>query len=100
MSKPFKITTPEPIIGRTVDGKFARIPTPAQVIDKNSADTGATNGEANRAARVPDRAIGDGSAKDVSGPGANTPTPVYPDALPWPEAGPNNDAGKLPFKLR
>jgi hypothetical protein len=101
MPKPFKLTTPEPTLGRRSDGKFVRIqaPLPAQVIAKNSADTGATNNEALRAARVPDREVGDDEVKDVSGPNANAPAPVYPDAIPWPEAGPINDAGKVPFKL-
>lgn len=102
MPKPFKLTTPDPTIGRGADGKFTRVaaPLPAQVIEKVGADTGATNNEALRAVRVPDREVGKGSVKDVGGPGANAPAPVYPDALPWPEAGPINDADKVPFKLK
>lgn len=103
MPKPFKLTTPSDAgIGRRPDGKFVRIasPTPAQVIDEHGAETGATNNEALRAARVPDREVGKGAPKDVSAPGATAPAPVYPDALPWPEAGPINDADRVPFKLK
>ena len=100
MSKPFKVTSPVTTIGRSSDGKFTRAPLPAEVIAKASADTGATNGEALRAAMVPDRPVGKGAPKDVGGPGANALAPVYPDAQPWPEAGPHNDANKVPFKLK
>ena len=103
MPKPFKINTPRDAgIGRASNGQFVRVtaPLPAQVIDKNSADTGATNSEALRAARVPDREVGKGAPKDVGGPNANAPAPVYPDAIPWPDAGPINDANKVPFRLK
>jgi len=99
MAKPFKLSNPGDLgIVRASDGRFAKLPLPAEVLAKNSADTGATNNEANRAARVPDRMIGAGAPKDVAPPSAGAPAPVYPDALPWPEAGPYNDAGRTPFR--
>lgn len=101
MGKPFKLSTPATEIARRTDGKFTKVvaPLPAQVVAKYGAAEGVTNGEAGRAARVPMSDVGMGSPKDVGGPGAPAPAPVYPPALPWPEAGPFNDAGRKPFRF-
>jgi hypothetical protein len=102
MAKPFRLSSQSDLgIARGASGRFEKLvtPLPAQVIAKHSADNGATNNDANRAARVPDRMVGSGAPKDVGGPGAKAPAPVYADAIPWPEAGPNNDADRKPFRV-
>lgn len=101
MAKPFKLSGGSGT-GPTRDdsGRFMRSPLPGQVIEKYPAEKGVTNNEALRAVRVPDRMVGSGAPKDVAGPGAAAPAPVYPDALPWPKAEPFNDANKVPFKFR
>lgn len=101
MSRPFKLTTPVATIARRTDGRFEKVvaATPAQIIDRRGAADGATNAQAMRAEMVPLREVGPGAPKNVGGPGTKTPTPVYPDANPWPEVGPFNDADKKPFRF-
>ena len=99
--KPFKVTT-EAALGRNADGRFTKLipSTPMQVIDR-SGTNGVPLPDEVRASQVPDRDVRVGVAPvNVAGPGAGAPAPVYPEALPWPEAGPNNDANKLPFKVK
>jgi len=100
MGKPFKLANSESGPRREDAGKFVRMPLPGQVIERFSATDGITNEQALRAARVPDRMVGEGAPKNVAGPGYPAPAPVFPDALPWPKAEPFNDANKAPYKLR
>lgn len=101
MPKPFKLSTPAAEIARRTDGRFTKVvaPTPAEIMNRYGAAEGVTNAEAMRAAAVPMHDVGPGAPKDVGGPGAKAPAPVYPPALPWPEAGPFNDANKKPFRF-
>lgn len=97
--KPFKITS-QVQLGRSGDGRFTKqlvAAAPPQVLDL-TIDKGVRLNEAVNTSRVPDRAVGDGPKKDVAGPNARVPSPVYPDSLPWPKAGPVNDANRRPFK--
>jgi hypothetical protein len=101
MAKPFKLsgssgTGP----ARDSGGRFLRAALPGELVTKYPAEKGFTDNEALRALRVPDRMVGEGKPKNVAGPGATAPAPVYPDALPWPKAEPFNDANKVPFKFR
>lgn len=101
MSKPFKLTTPAAEIARRADGRFTKIVAdlPAQIMAKRGAAEGVTNAEAMRAEMVPLKEVGPGAPKNVAGPGARAPAPVYPEANPWPEPGPFNDADKKPFRF-
>lgn len=101
MSKPFKLVSPAVEIARRTDGRFEKVVAalPAQVMAKRGAAEGVTNAEAMRAEMVPMREVGPGKPKNVGGPGTKTPTPVYPDAIPWPEVGQFNDADKKPFRF-
>ena len=101
MPKPFKLSTPAAEIARRTDGRFTKVVAalPAEITNKFGAAEGVTNAEAMRAAAVPMREVGPGTPQNVGGPGAKAPTPVYPPALPWPEAGPFNDADRKPFRF-
>lgn len=101
MSKPFRVVTPVAEIARRTDGRFEKVVAalPAQIMARRGAAQGVTNAEAMRAEMVPMREVGPGAPKNVGGPGSKAPTPVYPDALPWPGAGPFNDADKKPFRF-
>ena len=99
MTKPYKITS-QVQVGRTSDGRFTRLvaEAPPQVIDE-TIRKGVDLNAAIREARVPDRLVGTGAPKNVAPIGAKTRAPVYPDAIPWPKAGPVNDANRKPFKV-
>jgi hypothetical protein len=101
MPKPFKLSSPVADIARRSDGKFAKVVAalPAEIMAKHGAAEGVTNAEAMRAEMVPMREVGTGAPRDVGGPGAKAPAPIYPPALPWPEVGPFNDADKKPFRF-
>lgn len=99
MAKPFKLTT-QAAIGRGEGGRFERLVSaaPPEVIRRTYED-GIELNQAIREAAVPDRLVGKGEPENVAGPGSRAKAPVYPDAIPWPKAGPVNDADKKPFKL-
>jgi hypothetical protein len=101
MSKPFKLVTPAAEIARRTDGRFEKVVAalPAQIMAKRGAAQGVTNAEAMRAEMVPLREVGPGAPKDVGGPGAKAPAPIYPEANPWPVVGPFNDGDKKPFRF-
>lgn len=82
-------------VGRGVDGKFAKLEgaSPGDLADEAKA-LGVDLQEAARANRVPDKEVGSDTPR-MSGGDA-----VYEDAIPWPEAGPYNDADRPPMKLR
>ena len=96
---PFRVATAVPELGRLADGKFTKLvsASPPQVINKSIA--GVRMNEVIREVAVPDRLVGSGAPKNVAGPSADAKAPVYPDAIPWPAAGPTNDANRKPFKL-
>jgi len=100
MAKPFRVTS-QAQVGRTSDGKFTRLvgSAPPQVIDE-TIKRGIELNQVIREQQVPDRLVGTGAPKNVAGPRAQAKAPVYPDAIPWPEAGPTNDANRKPFKVR
>lgn len=102
MPKPFRLSTPATDIARQTDGRFTKVVAalPEQIANRQGAGRGVTNAEALRAEAVPMREVGPGAPKDVGGPGARAPALVYPPALPLPPLGPNNDANKLPFRMR
>ena len=98
MAKPFRVTGPSQAvtIGRLPDGRFRRLeaPEPAE-IRKEALTSGETVEDIVRAKRVPHHPVGAAAPKTTDG----APQPVYEDAVPWPEAGPVNDAGRMPMKL-
>jgi hypothetical protein len=100
MPKPFKVVSPVTDIVRRTDGRFEKVVAalPAQIMDRRGAAEGVTNAEAMRAEMVPMREVGPGAPKNVGGPSVKTPTPVYPDAIPWPTVGPATDSGKKPYR--
>ena len=100
MAKPFRVTSTAQV-GRQSDGKFTRLigAAPPQVIDETTK-RGVDLNQVIREKQVPDRLVGTAAPKDVSGPGSKAKAPVYPDAIPWPAAGPTNDADRKPFKVR
>lgn len=82
-------------VGRTVDGKFAKLERAThRAVAHEAKEDEVTVAEASRAARVPEKAVGSDTPKMV---GRDA---VYEDSIPWPEAGPTNDAARPPFKLR
>lgn len=97
--QPFTLRTPVPELARNSGGRFVRMPTPQQFIDRGAAAQGITNGQALRAQQVPDHPVGPG-VKDTRSPGSPAPAPVYEPAMPWPAPGPINDANKKPFRLK
>lgn len=108
MGKPFVLQDEQPAnvgergdavrqanVGRGGNGRFAKLeqPCPGEVAEE-AKDTGKSVQETSRANRVPEKAVGDDSP-EMSGGDA-----VYPPSLPWPEAGPVNDAARAPMKLK
>lgn len=98
MAKPFRITSTAQV-GRANDGKFTRLvaDAPPKVLG-STVEKGIPLNAAIRAAAVPDRETGKGAPQNVAGPGSPAKAPVFPDAIPWPKAGPVNDANRKPFK--
>lgn len=85
MGKPFKIDGSGP--ARDITGRFARPETPSPTeIAKRAESTGSTVFEVGNENKAPEHVTPKGSPK--SG-----------EEIPWPAAGPTNDANKKPFKL-
>lgn len=87
MSKPFKITSPQPTGWRDPNsGKFTRVvpPAPPQIV-REASQRGVPVNQVIEENRAPEH-----------------PTPAGKPSgqeIPWPEAGPVNDADKKPMKL-
>jgi hypothetical protein len=82
MAKPFKVTGPMTSavgIGRMPDGRFTNVPTPT---------AGALEKQAEAQNKTVPQVI------------ASTPRQDGEDPIPWPAAGPVNDAARPPMKLR
>lgn len=97
MGKPFKLEggdLNQANIGRAADGKFAKLEQPAaHDLVEEAKDEGKLVSDVMRERRVPEKEIGSEKPTEAEGDA------VYEDNLPWPEAGPVNDADKKPMKL-
>jgi hypothetical protein len=85
-------------VARASDGKFRSLEqqTPHE-IRTLAEDQGKLADDVVSEQRVPDRLVGE-SGQSTEVPGVRQRT--YAQALPWPEAGPVNDAGRSPMKLQ
>ena len=98
MGKPFRVVEPtsRANIGRAPDGKFVTLEQPqARELLEEAKDGGELVSEVLRARRVPEKAVGSEEPTSEAGRDA-----VYADAIPWPPAGPINDAGRPPMRLK
>lgn len=96
MGLPFKLQGPKVAVGRATDGKFTRIeePCPGKVHEQAKSE-GRSVEDVVAEQRAPDRAVGSDTAQEAEGGGT-----IYPETLPWPEAGPINDDDRKPMKLQ
>lgn len=111
MPKPFKLSAQpsDAGIGRLPDGKFVRLeaPSPPKIREEAMAE-GETVTEVLRERRVPHHPVGSETPRETQpnqrmGPsetGGHPQAPVYEDSIPWPKAGPTNDADKPPMRLK